>query len=454
MTHAIIPLTLHGTPESSKSNNMSTTTGARQAPKASKNIVGIVVSAGKMNKTVKVRVTDTVFNKRVQKLFATHKDHLVHDPSSSARLGDVVTIQSGFRVSTQVHHLLRSIVSPMGEGIEERPTIPSVGELLRKRKEDRTRRDAKLLGVADAVSRLRILEEGQTEGMDEKDIAEELRQLREVDGVQDGVRKGLNGALMRLKEAGKMRWREHRATLSVATADSIRAELQQEAQQWERRCEEWYDEAHSIASRGRSKAFREEREWRALFSSNIAIATRKRITEVDAYLKQIEVFASNSTRAMEGLTTEEAERAFQWLQDQVLRLLCEHLASERGVYKAEVENLKAEGNWLYSLEWLKDPANPWRWQSHQIQLSGQGRLSAEQIASLFRSDKGRNSPVWYAAMREGLKIVDPAIINDPQIPQLVKAFETRKRMMDELEAAENSRKKELKERIEMMKRRR
>lgn len=61
---------------------------------ARQNFIGLVVSQGKMNKTIKVRVMQKVFNKKVQKEFLKKKDYLVHDESNICREGDLVRIEA------------------------------------------------------------------------------------------------------------------------------------------------------------------------------------------------------------------------------------------------------------------------------------------------------------------------------------------------------------------------
>lgn len=101
-----------------------------------KRIVGVVVSAGKMNKTVKVRVAGKTWNKRVKKHFASHKDHLVHDPNSSLVVGDVVSLHR-LRVTPQVQHVVAAIVSPYGTPIDQRPPVPTADERFAAYKEYR-----------------------------------------------------------------------------------------------------------------------------------------------------------------------------------------------------------------------------------------------------------------------------------------------------------------------------
>ncbi|EMG47517.1 MRPS17 37S ribosomal protein S17 [Candida maltosa Xu316] len=61
---------------------------------ARQNFIGVVISQGKMNKTVKVRVQGKVYDKRIDKEVLTRKDFLVHDEGNIVKEGDVVRIES------------------------------------------------------------------------------------------------------------------------------------------------------------------------------------------------------------------------------------------------------------------------------------------------------------------------------------------------------------------------
>ncbi|VEU19909.1 DEKNAAC100524 [Brettanomyces naardenensis] len=61
---------------------------------ARQNFIGFVVSQGKMDKTIKVRVMQKVFDRVIQKEFLKKKDYLVHDESNICREGDLVRIEA------------------------------------------------------------------------------------------------------------------------------------------------------------------------------------------------------------------------------------------------------------------------------------------------------------------------------------------------------------------------
>ena len=108
------------------------------------------------------------------KYFASHTNHLVHDPNSSLVPGDVVSLHR-LRVSTAVHHVVASIIAPFGTPIEEREPIPTPDERLAAYK---THRFAKLRrrelrreaakGDLDAIRELRTMGLDPGQGVETK----------------------------------------------------------------------------------------------------------------------------------------------------------------------------------------------------------------------------------------------------------------------------------------------
>ncbi|CZS98368.1 related to ribosomal protein [Rhynchosporium agropyri] len=119
---------------------MSTT---KVAASATRQINAVVVSAGLMQKTVKARVGVQKWNAHIQKKYNRSTNVLVHDPNSSLRIGDIISISSGWRYSKHVHHVVNSIVAPFGDPIEARPRVPTLEERLEKRDAKRLRKEAK-----------------------------------------------------------------------------------------------------------------------------------------------------------------------------------------------------------------------------------------------------------------------------------------------------------------------
>lgn len=65
------------------------------------NLTGLVVSQGKMAKTVKVRVQTKGYDKKIHKEVLKRKDYLVHDEGNLCKEGDVVRIEAIPRISTR-----------------------------------------------------------------------------------------------------------------------------------------------------------------------------------------------------------------------------------------------------------------------------------------------------------------------------------------------------------------
>ncbi|GAB1317289.1 37S ribosomal protein S17, mitochondrial [Madurella fahalii] len=115
---------------------------AKQTYKTFRELHGVVVSAGLMDRTVKVRVGGQKWNGFVKKFFNDPKTHLVHDPNNSLRQGDVVAITPGFRVSRSKRHVVKHIIAAgSGVPVEERPPIPSWEELWRAKEVKKTAKD-------------------------------------------------------------------------------------------------------------------------------------------------------------------------------------------------------------------------------------------------------------------------------------------------------------------------
>ncbi|KAK0841980.1 hypothetical protein LTS02_016654 [Friedmanniomyces endolithicus] len=108
----------------------------RERTRVHRKIVGVVVSTGKMAKTVKVRVPTQRWEPKIGKYFADHTNHLVHDPNDSLVLGDVIELHR-LRVSKAVHHVVGELITPFGVPLSERPAIPTADDRLAAYKKKR-----------------------------------------------------------------------------------------------------------------------------------------------------------------------------------------------------------------------------------------------------------------------------------------------------------------------------
>lgn len=82
---------------------------------ARQNFIGLVVSCGKMQKTVKVRVETKVFNKRINKELFHRKDYLVHDEKEVSREGDLVRIEATRPLSKRKFFSIAEIIRNKGQ---------------------------------------------------------------------------------------------------------------------------------------------------------------------------------------------------------------------------------------------------------------------------------------------------------------------------------------------------
>ncbi|KAM0195623.1 hypothetical protein ACHAPA_007475 [Fusarium lateritium] len=114
---------------------------AKAARRVTHELHGVVVSAGLMDKTVKVRVGGQKWNKIVNKWFADPKHYLVHDPNTSLRAGDVVSIVPGWPTSQHKRHVIKHIIAPYGTPITERPAVPTLEERIADREAKKAAKD-------------------------------------------------------------------------------------------------------------------------------------------------------------------------------------------------------------------------------------------------------------------------------------------------------------------------
>lgn len=79
------------------------------------NFLGYVISQGKMEKTIKVRILQKKFDKKVQKHFLQKKDYLVHDEGNICREGDLVRIEQTRPLSATKYFAVAEIKKNKGQ---------------------------------------------------------------------------------------------------------------------------------------------------------------------------------------------------------------------------------------------------------------------------------------------------------------------------------------------------
>lgn len=153
--------------------------------------VGVVVSAGKMSRAVKVRVAGQEWNKLFRKHFPSHKHYTVSDPNNSLVEGDVVRITSGHRSGSTIRHVVTAIVAPFGEPVENRPRVLNAEELDKLRVQERLLKDVRAAerGREASVSRL-VQAKKQGERIPSlEEATEKLRIHQELQKTQAANRK-------------------------------------------------------------------------------------------------------------------------------------------------------------------------------------------------------------------------------------------------------------------------
>ncbi|OAX78916.1 hypothetical protein ACJ72_06770 [Emergomyces africanus] len=86
---------------------------------------GTVLTAGRMDKTVRVLHKHTTYHKKLHKSYPASTIYLVSDPCNSLRQGDVIEFSSGWRTSKNVRHVVERIVAPFGLPVDKRPRVLS-----------------------------------------------------------------------------------------------------------------------------------------------------------------------------------------------------------------------------------------------------------------------------------------------------------------------------------------
>ncbi|CCE81922.1 Piso0_002602 [Millerozyma farinosa CBS 7064] len=112
---------------------------------ARQNFIGLVVSQGKMQKTVKVRVQTKTYDKQVHKEVLRRKDYLVHDEGNLCKEGDIVRIEAIPKISARKYFAIAEVKVNKGQQFalyeklaKEKVTQEQdekIGQFLEKRKE-------------------------------------------------------------------------------------------------------------------------------------------------------------------------------------------------------------------------------------------------------------------------------------------------------------------------------
>lgn len=85
---------------------------------ARQNFIGLVVSQGRMNKTVKVRVQTKSYEKTIKKEVLNRKDYLVHDEGNLCKEGDIVRIEAIPKMTSRKYFAIAEIKVNKGSQFE------------------------------------------------------------------------------------------------------------------------------------------------------------------------------------------------------------------------------------------------------------------------------------------------------------------------------------------------
>lgn len=156
---------------------------------ARQNFVGLVVSQGKMNKTVKVRVQTKAYDKRVHKEVIQRKDYLVHDEGNLCKEGDIVRIETIPKISARKYFAIAEIKVNKGQQFALYETFAKekvaqqeqakITEFLQKRKES----ENTIEKVEDLKSLDRISKAIQSPEADKQALLDQINEIKQKYGI-------------------------------------------------------------------------------------------------------------------------------------------------------------------------------------------------------------------------------------------------------------------------------
>lgn len=150
----------------------------------------------------------------------------VSDPTDAVREGDVITMVSGWRVSTSCRHVVTNIVAPFGDPLHKRPALLSEEERLAIRAERNRKKDERKAARGRPVSLARVNERRLAEGLEALDLKGEKVGRRvqrwEVVGGKDAP-KEVDEATEALRDADrKQTLANEQAIKSILKAKELR----------------------------------------------------------------------------------------------------------------------------------------------------------------------------------------------------------------------------------------
>ncbi|ODV77732.1 nucleic acid-binding protein [Suhomyces tanzawaensis NRRL Y-17324] len=151
------------------------------------NLVGLVVSQGKMAKTVKVRVQGKVYDKRIHKEVIKRKDYLVHDEGNLCKEGDIVRIEAIPRISARKTFAIAEIKVNKGQQFALYETIAQ--ERLQQQEQQLTDLSIKsrqeVENTITKIEDLKILDKLVNRYQREPDAEEQNKLVSEVNRIKE-----------------------------------------------------------------------------------------------------------------------------------------------------------------------------------------------------------------------------------------------------------------------------
>ncbi|KAK6201545.1 uncharacterized protein RJT21DRAFT_35800 [Scheffersomyces amazonensis] len=155
---------------------------------AKQNFVGLVVSQGKMSKTVKVRVQRKVYDSRIHKELIKRKDYLVHDEGEICKEGDIVRIESIPKISSRKAFAIAEIKVNKGQqfALYEELAKKRVIEIEQQKGVETEQNKSNLLETISRIEALRKLDDVAI-AYQASNVSETEREklLKEINDIKD-----------------------------------------------------------------------------------------------------------------------------------------------------------------------------------------------------------------------------------------------------------------------------
>ncbi|KAK9390482.1 hypothetical protein V1515DRAFT_528577 [Lipomyces mesembrius] len=171
------------------------------------NFVGLVVSQGKMAKTIKVQVQIPVHNLRYKMVINKRRDFLVHDEGDICREGDIVRIESTRPLSARKFFAVAEVKTAYGQELQKYKNYPQMESSYRQYIENNRGR---LLLTKEENAEYNVLKSVLDKPLpsairgakNAKQYNEALNERKKVETAIEGLFKSARGRKIQLTEDG------------------------------------------------------------------------------------------------------------------------------------------------------------------------------------------------------------------------------------------------------------